>query len=303
MSLLDMAATNYDQILVDGRLAPGGSLVFPDDFVVAHFDHGIRGEASRQDADFVRRRCRDYGVACRIGQGNLPANCAEARARQARYQFLNQVVDEVRRQSPDEPVYLVTAHHQDDLIETAAMNLIRGTGWRGLAPLLDGVVRHPLINCSKADLSAYAVDRRLTWVEDQTNYSFNYFRNRVRHWLVGCPVAKRARLLGLIEQQRKLRPILDRLIDDYLAGHAHHVGATWRMHRYDLIMLPADVAGEVLRRLTGARLTRPQLAELLLFVKTARPGKRKIWRQVTVTVDRTIAVIALVDATSGRPGD
>ena len=120
VAMLDMIASNYGDI----RRVKLGDAKWPDDFVVAHFDHGIRGEASHRDAMFVRDLAESYGVRCRIGRGNLPSDTSEDEARLARYVFLNECLAEYDGESR-----IVTAHHSDDLLETVVMNLIRGTGW------------------------------------------------------------------------------------------------------------------------------------------------------------------------------
>jgi len=69
----------------------------------------------------------------------------------------------------------MTAHHADDVIETIAINHLRGTGWRGLAVLDSDIVR-PLLGMSKEVIKDYAQKRGLTWREDSTNTSDVYLR-------------------------------------------------------------------------------------------------------------------------------
>ena len=168
MVLLDMVATNYHGF----REKHFSGAQFPADFVVAHYDHGIRGKVSAEDAEFVRQQCRNYGVVVQCGCGKLAAVTGEAVARQYRYDFFRRVAEAIARD--DEPVYLVTAHHQDDLLETIALNIVRGTGWRGLAPMNQPQVLRPLLDIAKAELVSYAIEHGLTWREDQTNDSPRY---------------------------------------------------------------------------------------------------------------------------------
>lgn len=276
MALLDMVATDHAGV----RTTNFSDANWSDDFVVATFDHGIRGEQSHRDAEFVAKCCRDYGVTCRIGCGKLAIDASEEAARQARYAFLFRLSNELGGAK------LVTAHHQDDLLETAVMNLVRGTGWRGLAPMADERIVRPLLSYTKADLTCYMLERDLPWVEDQTNFSPRYFRNRLRMCLDNCPTKSKECLLRQINAQRVLRPQIEDGVNRYIAKHCQRHDGGWRMRRYDLIMLPDGVAIEVLRQLTDGQLTRPQLNQLLLFAKTAQSGKRMVWKGVQVRVSK-----------------
>lgn len=284
MVLLDMIVSGRADVTKLLAVNNSGQLPrFPDDFVVAHFDHGIRGAASAADANFVRQRCHDYGVACTIGHGNLSPTASEAAARQARYRFFDSVMAGA---SDDGRCQLVTAHHRDDLLETAIINLIRGTGWRGLAPMGSSLPCRPLLNYSKAELVAYAIEHGLPWVEDQTNSSPVYLRNRVRCQIAGWSANQRQQMLSLVMRQRQLRRQIEPAITDYVNCYRSGKSGQAIYPRYNLIMLPSAVAIEMLRRLTGGNLTRPQLEQLLLFVKTAASGKQMNWRGIVVKVDK-----------------
>ena len=280
MVLLDMVATDYHGF---GEKYLSGAQ-FSADFIVAHYDHGIRGKVSAEDAEFVRQRCRNYGVAVRCGHGKLTAATGEAVARQCRYDFFRRVAEAIARD--DESVYLVTAHHQDDLLETIALNIVRGTGWRGLAPMNRPQVLRPLLDIAKAELVSYAIEHGLTWREDQTNDSPRYLRNRLRALLASRSPADKAKLIRLYERQKHLRRQIERELEHYCARHiTRDKQGQLVLRRYDLIMLPADVAIEILRRLTKGWLTRPQLGQLLLFIKVGKRCKQLSWKRLNVRLD------------------
>ena len=276
MVLLDMVATNYHGF----REKYLNGAQFPADFVVAHYDHGIRGKVSAEDAEFVRQQCRNYGVTVRCGCGKLAAATGEAVARQYRYDFFRRVAEAIAR---DDPVYLVTAHHQDDLLETIALNIVRGTGWRGLAPMNQPQALRPLLDIAKAELVSYAIEHGLTWREDQTNDSPRYLRNRLRVLLASRSPADKAELIRLYERQKHLRRQIERELEHYCARHiARDKQGQLVLRRYDLIMLPSRVAMELLRYATNGYLTSPQLRQLLLFVKVGKPSKQLSWKRVGV---------------------
>jgi tRNA(Ile)-lysidine synthase len=91
---------------------------------------------------------------------------------------------------------VATGHTEDDQVETVVLALLRGAGARGLAGLLvrRRRVRRPLLACPAATVRAYAVARRLRWVEDPSNAALDARRNRVRHELLPALTAVRAGL-------------------------------------------------------------------------------------------------------------
>ena len=277
MVLLDMVATDYHGF----REKYLSGAQFPADFIVAHYDHGIRGKVSAEDAEFVRQQCRNYGVTVQCGYGKLAAATGEAVARQYRYDFFRRVAEAIARD--DEPVYLVTAHHRDDLLETIALNIVRGTGWRGLAPMNQPQVLRPLLDIAKAELVSYAIEHGLAWREDQTNDNPRYLRNRLRALLARRSPDDKAELTRLYERQKHLRRQIEQELDHYCTRHiTRDKQGQLVLRRYDLIMLPSQVAIELLRYVTDGYLTSPQLRQLLLFTKVGRPGKQMRWKRVGV---------------------
>ena len=277
MVLLDIVATNYHGF----RERHFSGAQFPADFIVVHYDHGIRGEVSAEDAEFVRQQCRNYGVTVQCGCGKLTAATGEAVARRYRYDFFRRVAEAIARDN--EPVYLVTAHHRDDLLETIALNIVRGTGWRGLAPMNQPQVLRPLLDIAKAELVSYAIEHGLAWREDQTNDSPRYLRNRLRALLASRSPADRAELVRLHRKQKCLRRQIEQELEYYCAQHVtRDKQGRLVLRRYDLIMLPSRVAMELLRYVTDGYLTSPQLRQLLLFAKVGRSGKQMRWKRVGV---------------------
>lgn len=149
-----------------------------------HVDHGLQ-----TDSGIWAERCRDaceaLGVACevlRISVARGPRESLEAVARTARYRAL---ADNLQ---PDE--VLLTAHHQDDQAETLLLMLLRGSGVHGLAampaeaPFGRGRLVRPLLEFTRAQLHAYAVEVGLAWIEDPSNRDVSLARNYLRHRVV-----------------------------------------------------------------------------------------------------------------------
>lgn len=233
------------------------------ELVVAHFDHGIRDD-SDADVWHVASLAKAYGLPFETTRVMLGAGSSEEKAREKRYAWLQTVK---RQQAADA---IVTAHHQDDVLETAALNLRRGTGWRGIASVrsVDGLYR-PLLSMSKAQLVRYALENGLTWREDSTNDDIRYTRNYIRHSIIPrLSPEKRNSLLTLAKQQQELRQQIEHEVLTVATTMRDETGYS----RYQLIMSPESVALEVLRKATGGACEPAQLKRLLHFIKTGRQG-------------------------------
>jgi len=143
-------------------------------YIVAHFDHGMRLD-SELDAQFVEAAARKYGYQYVGGQGQLGSEASEATAREARYRFLRETAHKYGANS------VITAHHQDDYLETIILNILRGTSGRGLAPMRGyrDVVR-PMLHMTRREIENYAKRNSVQWREDPTNADTDYLRNYIR---------------------------------------------------------------------------------------------------------------------------
>src|SRR5690349_1463810 len=171
------------------------------ELIVAHFDHGIRSD-SADDARFVKGLAARYGLSFVSRREELGQVASEELARTRRYAFL-------REQAAMHGATIVTAHHKDDLIETIAINIYRGTGWRGLAVFGNKTIFRPLLPLSKKDIYDYAFKNRLEWVEDSTNREGIYLRNRMRVALGKIPTSTKEGLERLWDRQKILRDEID----------------------------------------------------------------------------------------------
>ena len=150
--------------------------------IAAHYEHGIRGEASKADADFVRKYCRANEIPFFMESGKIPVvtkitgESMETAARRMRYDFLNRVA------AGFDNGVIATAHHADDQAETVLMHIIRGTGTKGISGILPkrGNIIRPLLIFSKADLMAYCREQGLSPRVDETNFVADCKRNQIR---------------------------------------------------------------------------------------------------------------------------
>ena len=234
------------------------------ELVVAHFDHGIRAE-SAADARFVAALADRYQLPFYGERQELGAQANEAVARARRYDFLQRVAGQLDG-------VVATAHHQEDIIETVAINLQRGSRWRGLSGMSDWQIVRPLKGWTKQRIYEYATKHRLEWVEDETNSSQQYVRNQLRGLLYQrLDDDERQAVYELWQRQRSLR----REIEVELEKFDEQMSS-----RYFLTQIEETLASELLYyfvlRQTGVSLLRRQLAQALMAIKTGRAGT--IWQ-------------------------
>lgn len=258
-------------------------LVKSEDLIVAHFDHGAR-DSSRMDAHFVEHVAIRQKLDFRTMRAELGEDVAEDFAREQRYNFLQQISQASGNAT------ICTAHHLDDLTESVAINLLRGTGWRGLAaldrpgswrPFLDTAFcqifndllpGEPVstLPISKNKIRQYAAQYSVVFRQDQSNNSEKYLRNRVRKQLDQVESDAKLKIFRLWQQQKLIKQELGELLQEVVPAPGEIWQREWFSHLDDW------VAVELLRAGTqqcGIKATRPQLSNFLKAIRTYNPGK------------------------------
>jgi tRNA(Ile)-lysidine synthetase-like protein len=156
---------------------------------VATLDHGLRGSAGADDADYVQHLAESWDMSVTRGRADVRALAAERRlgietaARLARYDFLADVAHRFGAER------IAVAHHADDQAETVLMRLVRGSGTRGLAGMMlqSPVPEHadlrlirPLLPVTRAEIETYCQEHGLIPRQDATNQDTTLLRNRIR---------------------------------------------------------------------------------------------------------------------------
>lgn len=143
----------------------------------AHFNHHLRGEESNRDEAFVRSLCDRLDIPLTVGEGNIvPGEKGlEAAAREARYAFLRTL-----------PGKIATAHTADDNAETVLMHLLRGTGLKGLGGItpVHGRIIRPMLTVTRQEVEDFLEEYCLRHIEDSSNGTEDFLRNRIRHNVV-----------------------------------------------------------------------------------------------------------------------
>ena len=170
--------------------------------IAVHCNFHLRGEESERDRQFVTDLCRKLGVRLEICSYNTRAYASahklsiEMAARELRYADFERLRIETGAKA------VCIAHHRDDSVETVLMNLIRGTGLKGLAGIRprNGYIVRPLLCVSRQDIEAYLAGLGQDYVTDSTNLETDFTRNKVR--------------LELLPMIRSINPSADECIMD-----------------------------------------------------------------------------------------
>ena len=199
-------------------------------FVAVHVEHGLRGEESLRDRDFVVQFCKACNLEYVVKSVDVPGRVKETgqsveeAARELRYRALTDVAMRVAARK------ILTAHHADDQAETVLLHMVRGAGIRGLGAMKkdNGFIARPLLNYSKQELVEYCQQSCVNWVEDSTNndveFSRNYVRQKVMPLLLQlnpqtvdhlCQLANLAR-----EDEEVLQQWANQLLTERLQGDA-----------------------------------------------------------------------------------
>lgn len=237
-----------------------------------HCNFQLRGDESFRDEEFVVRLCREKGVEMEVrrfdtrGEAKAAGESIEMAARRLRYAWFAET---------DRPV--AVAHHADDNVETLLLNLLRGSGLRGLAAMrIDngrGILR-PLLGVTRAEVLAYLAELQQPFVEDSSNTDTAYRRNAIRHrilpqlrriypscdrtlaqTLVRLQAAEEIYQIGLDCLSREWAPVIegDKICFSLapLAGR-HPIGGTWLYEQLSPFGFDAVTVDAVFTARTGA---------------------------------------------------
>lgn len=161
-------------------------------FAIAHCNFGLRGEESDADEAFVRSWASGGGVTCHVKRFDTSAYAAEEgisiemAARRLRYHWFGELCRENGYSA------VAVAHNANDNAETLILNLLRGTGVRGILGMkpsgfipdpefADIPLLRPLLSMTREDIEAFAAKEGLSWREDRTNAQNDYKRNKIRN--------------------------------------------------------------------------------------------------------------------------
>ena len=193
------------------------SLATHPDSVVVHFDHGLRASAAA-DADFVKQATLNKNLKFELITLTLsPNENMQDQARTMRYNHLVEIAKKYKIQD------VALGHQADDVVESMLIHLLRGSSLKGLQMrtsfTIDGIsFSRPLLQFSKQSLLDYIKTTNIQFVEDESNESDDYLRNRLRHHVIPLLAKEQPQLVEkftqLSQQVQDLMPLLDELTDE-----------------------------------------------------------------------------------------
>ena len=193
-----------------------------------HCNFHLRGEESDRDECFVRGLCDRLDVPLIVMSFDTQAYAAthhlsiEMAAREQRYNAFHRLREELRLD------VVAVAHHLEDSVETLLFNLMRGTGLKGLcgiAPVAGHIVR-PLLGVQRADIEGYLQALDQPWIDDSSNATDDYARNRIRHHLL--PLMQELNATALQNMAATASHL--RGVSNMLAGEASEAAAITALH-------------------------------------------------------------------------
>ena len=211
---------------------------------VAHCNFQLRGEESERDEHFVESLCRRWGCDFRVARFDTKSEAAacgesiEMAARRLRYEWFDSLRKELNADA------VAVAHHLDDDAETVLLNLIRGTGLRGLCgipPQREGIVR-PLLNASREDILKYLESRGQDYVTDSSNSDTRFTRNKIRHEVLPLLRSMNSHISdGLHRMAQRLRrsaELCDSVVNRFRREHVTSLPDGERILLADLFAFP-----------------------------------------------------------------
>lgn len=185
----------------------------------AHCNFHLRGNESDRDEAFCVEFCERLGVELHRVHfdtrtyADLHKVSIEMAARELRYQWFDQLRKDIGAAG------ICVAHHRDDSVETVILNLVRGTGVRGLTGIRsrNGYVLRPLLCVSRDEIETFLAERGQKYVTDSTNLEDEATRNKVRHHIIPELQLLNGKALDNIQRMTERMEAVEVLLDDYKA--------------------------------------------------------------------------------------
>lgn len=222
--------------------------------IVAHCNFHLRDVESDRDQAFVIELAQRWNMKLEVISFDTTAFAEKNRlsiemaARQLRYEWFEQI-----RQKHDAEAIAV-GHHRDDNVETVLLNLIRGTGIRGLSGILpkNGKIIRPMLAMKREEIDRYLVDHQLDHITDSSNLECFYLRNRIR-----------LELIPLMEQfNPSVREAIERTSENLHQVEEIYFGEIERM-RSQLVSLKGEILSIDIKQLKKYPQANTLLFELL----------------------------------------
>lgn len=263
----------------------------------AHCNFHLRGKESQRDEDFVRELCRSLNVRLHTKDFNTAIYATdkgisiEMAARELRYAFFEQLAEEYGAQA------IAVGHHRDDNVETLLLNIVRGTGIRGVRGIQprNGKIIRPLLCLSHEDITSHLERIGMEYVTDSSNKLDVYSRNKIR--LNVMPIlstvnfAASENIAMTIDNLGEACKIYENAVKESIAKCLTVVGNTQVVDIKTLLceVSPRSILHEILSPLG---FTNAQVFDILRAAEGGEPGRMFGAKQWRLLIDRGQIIIA-----------
>ena len=186
-----------------------------------HCNFPLRGEESDRDERFCEDLCLKKNIPFHrihfdtLMYAETHKMSVEMAARELRYRYFEQLRKDIGAEG------ICVAHHQDDTVETVLLNLVRGTGLRGLTGIQprNGAILRPLLCVTRTEIEAYLATKQQDYVTDSTNLETDFVRNKIRLQVV--PLLRQLNpavsenIVRTAEHLTEAQKVLDAVVDTY----------------------------------------------------------------------------------------
>ncbi len=277
-----------------------------------HFEHGIRGEDSLRDAEFVENFCAERDIPMFVGAADVPALAEkwgvseETAAKRAREEYMDSLV------LAGEADVIATGHHLDDSAESVLMHILRGSGLAGLTGIHSryGNYIRPLLCVDRAEILAYAGQNGIDYVTDATNADNKYTRNYVRNVLMpGIAENINPDVSGALNRLSKLAARDSEYIEAEaaaaLSSIAKKEGDTVRMDAAALAKMHPALAGRVVRGACALLHVQQdiELAHITAVIELAKNGRTGAMANISRNICAELEYGSLLLGFTGRRAD
>ena len=186
-----------------------------------HCNFHLRGDESDRDERFCEDLCLKKNIPFHrihfdtLMYAETHKMSVEMAARELRYRYFEQLRKDIGAEG------ICVAHHQDDTVETVLLNLVRGTGLRGLTGIQprNGAILRPLLCVTRTEIEAYLATKQQDYVTDSTNLETDFVRNKIRLQVV--PLLRQLNpavsenIVRTAEHLTEAQKVLDTVVDTY----------------------------------------------------------------------------------------
>ena len=252
----------------------------------AHLNHMFRGEEAAGDARLVRSLCERFHVPCTTGEEDVPAFnlrggfSAEEGARMVRYRFFSDLAKKIAATK------VALGHHADDQAETVLLNLLRGSGLRGLGGMRPqrGLYIRPLLGVTRAEILQYAKRHELPSRTDSSNLETAFTRNHIRLELLPFLADNyNPRIVGNLNEMADVLRVendyLEKITDDLFKNLVRAETDRLSIEKESFAVLPPALQRRMLRRMygelagAGTALSYKTVSMMEVFLQDENSGK------------------------------